>query len=661
MMQQRLFPRLALYFCMSSVSTLLTGCTLQNTASANLVPATAIAGTVHGGQQAISGAKVYLLAVNTTGSGGQGITPSSTNASLSLLNSSVPGAVTDSIGYYVTSGSTGTFSISGDYSCTSGYVQGSTTKITLPGTEQVYLYVLGGTPVIDGKTPNTSIGLLAALGPCNNPTTKISVNEITTVGTAYAFAGYASDATHISTSGTALATTGINNAFATVANLVNIATGLPATATAGGNGTVPVATIYTLADILAACVNSNGGSSSPCATIFPYMQSGSQVAGGGNTPTDTATAIINLAHFPWPTQAGMDALYATVPSTGAPFTGALSAEPSDYTLTISYTGGSLNQAQAIAVDKAGDVWIANKGGNSVSEVSPTGSYLLSGFAGANLSAPTSLAIDPSGNVWVGSSTGINKIVPGTTPVAANFTPTNGTNITGLAVDSFSNILYVSAAAVPGTLGSINSSGTLVTSTSPTQLSGAPTSVAVDAAKTVWVGGTGSEYLAKFTETASALTYKSQATNVQNATSIAMDPSSTLFMTEQAQNFYTYQYNPTDTTVQTFFDGTSIQYPSAIAMDSAGNEWIASHGVSNTNTYINEFSNFDFDLSPTGSGFKGNGSFAGPYALAVDGSGNVWSVNYSTNTLVEMVGSAAPVATPIVANIITPYTHPASQP
>jgi protocatechuate 3,4-dioxygenase beta subunit len=63
---------------------------------ANQVQGAALHGRVHGGQNPISGARVYLYAVDATGYG---------NASDSLLKS--PG--------YVTTDSTGTFSITGDF------------------------------------------------------------------------------------------------------------------------------------------------------------------------------------------------------------------------------------------------------------------------------------------------------------------------------------------------------------------------------------------------------------------------------------------------------------------------------------------------------------------------------------------------------------------
>lgn len=84
----------------------------------------AIHGIVHGGQSPIQGAAVYLLAANTTGYGGAGIAASSSNASISLLNSNVlsqtPAGGEDGSGnYYVTTGAKGAWGITGDYTCPS--------------------------------------------------------------------------------------------------------------------------------------------------------------------------------------------------------------------------------------------------------------------------------------------------------------------------------------------------------------------------------------------------------------------------------------------------------------------------------------------------------------------------------------------------------------
>ena len=91
------------------------------------VQGAALHGMVHGGQQPISGAHVYLFAADATGYG---------KASDSLLTSSVtaqipPGGQDGSGNWYAATSGTGSFSITGDYTCPSA-------------SAQVYLYAVGG-------------------------------------------------------------------------------------------------------------------------------------------------------------------------------------------------------------------------------------------------------------------------------------------------------------------------------------------------------------------------------------------------------------------------------------------------------------------------------------------------------------------------------------
>ena len=205
-------------------------------------------GLVNGGRaQAIVGARVYVLQVNTTGYG---------SPSLSLLTSAT-GNPSDSIGYYALTGEYGGFSIAGDYTCTSGH--------------QVYLYVRGGNS--GGNGANSSIGLMASLGVCpaagNFTSTQpfVFVNEVTTVAAAYAMVDVTTDPTHASGSGVPVAATGVANA----ANLVRVATGLAnATLPSDPDAKVPQSKINTLANILSACINTNGPTS-PLAPLSSLM------------------------------------------------------------------------------------------------------------------------------------------------------------------------------------------------------------------------------------------------------------------------------------------------------------------------------------------------------------------------------------------------------
>src|ERR1700690_2423006 len=96
---------------------------------------------VHGGQQPIVGAHVYLYAAHTTHYG---------DTAISLLQSAGGTSVEGNGDYYYATQSGGTFSITGDFTCPS------------PGS-QVYLYAVGGDPGL-GQGANSAIGLMAALG-----------------------------------------------------------------------------------------------------------------------------------------------------------------------------------------------------------------------------------------------------------------------------------------------------------------------------------------------------------------------------------------------------------------------------------------------------------------------------------------------------------------
>lgn len=354
-----------------------------------VTPAGVESGTAKSGSGAITGGHVYLYAAGTSGYG---------TASTSLLNRTVltnnpTNSGKDGNGnYYVTTDSCGNFNITKDYTCTSGSV--------------VYLYLVGGSY---GGVPNSATGLLALLGTCPAAgnfaitTPYVYMNEVSTIAAAYAMAGFATDATHVSSSGTVLAKTGIQNAFATATNLDSISLGLALTTTPSGNGTVPHMEINTLANILAACINSAGPSSIDCSTLFSNAKSAGST---GVTPTDTATAAINVAHYP---NVNTSALYNLSNVTGnLTFSPALTTQPNDFTIALNFTGGGLFSCEALAIDASGSAWV----GNQIS-AAPTITKLTSrravaagspfdDYGGNHVEYPWSIAIDTSGNAWVAS-------------------------------------------------------------------------------------------------------------------------------------------------------------------------------------------------------------------------------------------------------------------
>lgn len=654
----RLSPGYVLFPVICLVCAALSGCELSSTAVPTAEAGVAFSGKVMGGQQAIADAHVYLFAANTTGYGGAAIAASSNNASVSLLTSSVltnnplNSGQDGSGNYYVTTDSAGTFSITSDYSCASG--------------QQVYLYSVGGNA---GAGTNSAAGLLEVLGNCPGGTSafasadpNIIINEVTTIAAAYAFAGFATDATHVSSSGSALALTGIANAFANAGNLANIVTGSGLATTAAGNGTVPQTEIYTLANILAACVNSTGPGSSACSTLLADALSGGTT---GTAPTDTATGAINMAHNPGANIAALFALSTATPQ----FAPALSAQPGNLTVAINYTGGGLSTPMVAAIDSSGNVWTANNGGNSISEFASNGSAIspaTTGFTGGGLNFPWGIAIDASGHVWVtdfgealsnsqnnapgNSVSEFTSLGSAMSPAITGYTGGGLAAPSGLAIDTSNNVWV--ADDNNRCISKLNSSG------SPGSGAGGytggglmgATGIAIDVPGNVWVTDNDSSGLSKFNSSGGAISGTNEYTGggQDSPAGIAIDASGNIWDASASANTISEISSSGTPVSSTGYTGGGLNRPYGIAIDGSGNVWVANNS---SNTVI-ELNSSGTPISGT-SGY-GNGGVNSPFYVAIDGSGNVWVTNLGTSSMTQFIGAATPVVTPIVANLKSPY-------
>ena len=617
----------------------LTGCALDPVSDPTPEPGVSIQGTVHGGQQPIVGARVYLLAANTTGYGGAGVAASSSNASVSLLST----GASDSIGGYVTSGAGGSFSISGDYSCT-------------PNT-QVYLYALGGD---SGAGTNTASGLLAALGNCPSSgnfasaTPFITMNEATTVAAAYAFAGFASDATHVSSSGTTAAKLGIKNAFANAANLVDLSTGVTRSTTPGGNGTVPTKLVNTLGDILASCINTNGavnGPSNPtaCYTLFQSAQS---AGSSGTVPSDTATAAINIAHNPG---ANIASLYG-LPTAQAPLAPQLSAQPNDFTVGIEFSGGGLNDPLALAIDGSGNVWAADGGGASaVSELSPAGLALSP--AGGYVASSTSelntngIAIDPSGNVWLTAyyDGAIFKLSSaGAVLSGSGFTGGSLKNPLSIAIDGTGNAWATDF--LTSSVAELSNTGTILSGTGGfTGSIKTPVGIALDGSGNAWIVNRDNDSLTKFSSNGTLLSGTGfTGGGLNKPYAVALDHSGNAWVASYGSlNSAVAEFSSAGSAVSpsSGYTAGGIDSPTSIAVDGAGQIWIANTGQKTpVSPNLIELSNSGTLISPD-LGYRG-GNVDHPLGVAVDLSGNVWTVNQFNSTVTQLIGAAAPTVTPL---------------
>ena len=599
-----------------------------NVSSSGSVAGGQLRGMVHGGQQPVSGASIQLYAAATSGYGASA-TP--------LLTSTV------------TSDSTGSFTITGDYTCPSS-------------TSQVYIVATGGNPGLTPGTNNAALALMAALGPCSlhggqltlDPNSFLTVNEVTTVASVYALAPFmGGDAAHVGTSSTNAM--GLANSFALVNNLVNTSTGAALAATPAGNGVVPQGTINTLGNILASCVNS-AGVGSPCSALF-----GTATPVGGTTPTNTVQAIYDIARNP---ANNVNALYALASGT-PPFQPTLGSAPNDWTVQLTYTtvqfdaNGNGPTQKAIAIDGSGDAWIANEYttsinlNSSVAVLSSNGSILsgTAGYTGGGLTSANSIAIDPLGAAWL-----TNSLNPQLSKFSSSGSPLSGstgfplkTTTSALAIDGSGNVWCGFA----GSLAKFDNSGNLLSGSGYTGGGiGGVESISIDPSENVWLAsntGSFTSSVSNFTNSGSPLSGSTgyTASGMTAAWSIANDNAGDTWVTNNGSTGSVYEFANDGTllSVPSGYTGGGLANPLGIAIDGAGNAWVTSDVATSTAIY-----NSVVKLGGDGSVLSGGSGFALPpttYPVgdAVDGSGNVWVV-MAANNVIEMVGVATPVVTPL---------------
>jgi hypothetical protein len=577
----------------------LAGCagTAGNSLSETAGGATAvkISGIVHGGQQPVTGSTIQLYTVGTSG----------------LKSASTPILTTT-----VTTDSTGSFSLAGTFNCT-----------TTPAT-QVYITATGGNP---GAGPNSALTLVAALGACTSITsnTYIFINEVTTVAAAYALAPFASDILHVGATGSN--PTGLVNAFTNAAVLANSTTG-GVGGSLGAGVTVPTSELNSLADIIASCVNTSGPGSGNCSTLF--------TATGAS---ETFGAMLAIAKNPG--ASATTALY-TLATPSAPFQPTLTSAPKDFTVAVSSSGaGTLATPYSVAIDAAGNAWVTNESGATVTEIGVNGASLgtqtTTGLFGAQ-----GIAIDRNGNVWVANTAG-NSIIKfavsaGSVTGSSSFTPSGIDAPVSIALDSAGNAWAANFNS--GTVSAVSAAGTGL-SGSPFSVGALPDAIAVGPTGNIFVTiGNGS--VVSLTN-AGALSSTLNDGTLQGPVGLAVDALSHVFATGSTTGA---SVGPALTEFATSGNALAISPVSAGLNTPAG---IASDG---TTIFVansaagGSLAQFGYGFPTAISPLSGYGSLSTPVGVAIDSSGCVWTANSGSNTVSKFIGLASPVVTPLAANV-----------
>jgi hypothetical protein len=645
--------RILIISALFSFSFGLAGCSAafdNNLASTSPAAGAALHGSVHGGQQHITGANIYLFAPGTTGYN---------SSPTSLLNTSDAGVSTDTNGDgYVTTDSNGNFTITSDYAC--------------PASNLVYLVSLGGNPGLPLGTNNTALALMAALAPCSslNSSTFININEISTIAAATALSHFinfpAGGAMNLHTQGVATSSTnptGLTNAFGTAGNLMNLTTGLAYTVTPGGLGNVPQSEINTLADILSICVNSNGTSGS-CSSLFAAA-----TPSGGTAPTNTLQAALSIARNPasnvttlFNLQPSSPPFLPVLPVQYNSFTNTYTGVPNDWTLAIVYGSTSWSSPNGVAADSAGNIWLVS--GSVVAKLDPLGNQLetvTGGQLGANNYNQT-IAIDlnnraliDDNSYWVSAIDSLG----GNTTLADTPPPLSAENIAGyggITVDGSNNYWAGSAA---------NDSSAVVTfnTTSGTGVNGIftggglvnPIGIAIDYSGGVWLTNSDSAFanpmtVSKFSSAGAPLSGTGfSGGGLNGCAGIAIDALGNAWVTNTSTDTLTELSSAGTPSADSPYSGGGLDYPSAIAVDGDGNFWISNW----RNSSISEFTSTGTAITPALGYFDGLASGASG-DITVDASGNVWTSGWDgyitgqseIGGITETVGIAAPTFTPI---------------
>jgi sugar lactone lactonase YvrE len=580
---------------------------------------------------------VYLFAVHT------GVYNHNSDSLLNATTNTHAGTY----GNYVLTGSNGNFQIaSGDYACTAG--------------QWVYLYSVGGNP---GTGTNPAASLMAVVGQCGAgnsftglPATGVQMNEITTVAAAYALAGYALSPTQISgnASGSSQATMGLANAAKMAGVLASITTGKALAP--GINGAAVQAEINSLANSLAACVNSASG----CTNLLQYA---------GNT-SDTASAALYIAHNPG---ANVSNIY-TASTAYFQFSPYLGSAPNDWTLAITYDG-NIDGGTDLAFDSTGSVYVTESDNNDVLKFTPFGARSGSAFTSANLNDPYGIAVDGSDNVWVtnwNSDQLVGFTSTGGVAPHSPFTDTSLSNSFTLAIDPDGDFWVTNFTGEAGSITEFSSTGTLKYSSNSVSsgyggLDG-PDGIAIESPDVndnfdIWVtdpDGVSGTTISRFNKQGQTYTDSGYTTSgMVGPIRCAIDSSGRV---------WTANYGGSGTTVSggsvSRFNsngGGGVTYtvggvngsyggPYSIAIDGANHVWVANYGVdtgSGPGGSVTELSSSGVAYSPA-NGFQPG--LPNADSIAIDGSGNVWVVDNGGNTLTELIGAATPVVTPLATAV-----------
>jgi hypothetical protein len=641
-LHSRLLPA---FLALSSIPlVVLTGCGAA-TSFSNPSASVAFKGKVYGGQQPVVGATVTVWAAGITGYG-SAATP------LSSTTTAADGSFD--------------FSTATPYVCTTG--------------EQVYITASGGTAVVGGPA-NANIMLATGLGDCAAAqTATVEINEVTTAVTAFALAQFftptlgSSSTDSFGTDPADLIAFTNSNQY-TIPTLIDIPSGMVQPNTS--SITIEAAKIYSIANTLASCVNDAAGFPN-CSTLFTDTTPPGR---GATTPSDTLQAAVQMALRPYQDIHGLYTLATKTP----PFTG-LSAQPNDWTIGVSYISPNYalsivptaysSTSASIDIDVNGKVWFPTNlsGSTGIASFDPTSVSFNGPYLTGAYTQPQYAAIDSNGFVWL-------------TDVATSFigytdtTAPGGPNTVGNYIVPGDVLGPVASDAIGDTLFSINDptdgpqlgvitadgSGGFVGAFNEYPTGLVATSNFADASTTGIAAPCDLEYIqSSSAQQGAAIVASTSPDNcIGGGVAFASQAEDNIGLATSLNEFCFLSATACGAPPSDF--AAAVNLPEGVATDGYGNEWIANSGNASVFTFGGLYSSsngYSYNSPVAYLHDTNNGStMTTPYAIAIDGSGNVWIANagcVATSTtgcipgsfvLSELIGAAGPTITPLSSQMV----------
>lgn len=534
---------------------------------------------------------------------------------------------------------------------------------------QLYAVATGGNR--SGRPLGAHVRLLSVIGAADGAPSQTTIEERSTVAGAYALARFF-DGGGTRVSGPS---PGLPNAFATAANLYEASAGKVSFVISNppnGIATEALATFNTLANALTTCT---AGTAGDCRRLLAAAR-----PSGGARVADTLAAAVAVARNPSQNRVPLFLLSRARAQRG--FYGpALTRPPGSWILALVHTGGGMNAPGRVAFDAAGNAWAGNNfaipgttAGLGLTALSPTGQPILGSpiFGGGVKGPGWGTAVGADGRIWNANFAGdsVSVSAPDGTPLSppAGYDAGSPTKPQGIAVGpngdvwvaSFGDdsvIRYPGGVPDPRTAQKIRGGGIEK-----------PFGVQVDARGHAWVtngaeSGRGSvtELLPDGTPTRRS---PIRGGGLRSPQGLALDSVGNVWVGNLVSRSVTRLLPDGRIAPGSPIRG-SILGGWGVAVDGDDHVWVAGFLGANVTELCGVRRRTcppgvgtGAPISPPRAGYASAG-FEHVTAVQIDPSGNVWLANNWTlgssfrefvggNGLVQLVGAAAPVKTPLTA-------------